>query len=343
MSYPQRLAPALLAVLLTLPVAEQAVAGPWRDRLRERHTEQGGNELADLGGGSAQSCAEWSRKVDRLQARAQGRNPGPRPDLGDLAYGPQTRQTLDVFLPKAANDKGDAPIILMVHGGGWCVGDKAARSITENKVARWVPKGFIVVSANYPMVGDGSDALAQAHHIARATAFVQAKARDWGGDPRRVILMGHSAGAHLVSLVNADASIRRVNAVQPLLGVVSLDAGAIDVVRQMPNVYPFLEVRYREAFGDTESAWIAASPFHQIDRTAAPWLGVCSTTRKDEPCGQAQAYAVKSNDLGIRAQVLPQRKSHGAINAELGTPGDYTRAVEAFMASLDPAVARRLR
>ena len=139
MSYPQRLASTLLAVLLTLPVAEQAVAGPWRDRLRERRTEQGGNELADLGAGSAQSCAEWSRKVDRLQARAQGRNPGPRPDLRDLAYGAQTRQTLDVFLPKAANDKGDAPIILMVHGGGWCVGDNAARSITENKVARWVP------------------------------------------------------------------------------------------------------------------------------------------------------------------------------------------------------------
>ncbi len=197
-------------------------------------------------------------------------------------------------------------------------------------LARILLFGFVGLVAG----GTAVDALAQAHHIARATAFVQAKARDWGGDPRRVILMGHSAGAHLVSLVNA---------VQPLLGVVSLDAGAIDVVRQMPNVYPFLEVRYREAFGDTESACVAASPFHQIDRTAAPWLGVCSTTRKDEPCRQAQAYAEKSNDLGIRAQVLPQRKSHGAINAELGTPGDYTRAVEAFMASLDPAVARRLR
>ena len=77
--------------------------------------------------------------------------------------------------------------------------------------------------------------------------------------------MGHSAGAHLVSLVNADASIRRVNAVQPLLGVVSLDAGAIDVVRQMPNVYPFLEVRYREAFGDTESAF-GNSRILRVDR-----------------------------------------------------------------------------
>ena len=343
MNFVQRLSPALIAFLLTLPVAEQATAGPWRDRLRERNAEQTDNDLADLGGGNAQSCAEWSRKVDRLKARAQGRNAGPRPDLGNVAYGPQARQTLDVFLPKVEKTATGAPIILMVHGGGWCVGDKAAGKVIENKVARWVPQGFIVVSANYPMVGDGSDALAQAHHIARATAFVQAKARNWGGDPRRVILMGHSAGAHLVSLVNADASIRRANTVRPLLGVVSLDAGAIDVVRQMPNVYPFLEVRYREAFGDTKSAWIAASPFHQIDRTASPWLGVCSTTRKDDPCGQAQSYTEKSKSLGVRAKTLPQRKSHGAINAELGVPGNYTRAVEDFMASLDPTVARLLK
>ena len=332
----------LLAVLLTLPLAEQAAAGPLRDRLRERQAHAESGEMGEMGG-DALSCADWSKKVDRLQERASARNAGPAPGLKDVAYGPEARQKLDVHLPIATHKSTGAPIVLMVHGGGWCVGDKAAGKVIENKVARWVPKGFVVVSANYPMVGDGSDALAQTHHIAKATAFVQAKAGDWGGDPKRVILMGHSAGAHLVSLVNADASIRSANAVGPILGAISLDAGAIDVVRQMANVYPFLKVRYREAFGDSESEWIAASPFHKLDRTAAPWLGVCSTTRKDDPCAQANTYAEKSNALGVKASVLPQRKNHGGINAELGTPGDYTRAVEAFMASLDPTVARLLQ
>lgn len=130
---------------------------------------------------------------------------------------------------------------------------------------------------------------------------------------------------------------------QPALGTVSLDAGAVDVVRQMPKVYPFLKERYREAFGNTETEWIAASPFHRLDPQAAPWLGVCSTTRKDDPCGQARAYADKSNGLGVKASVLPQRKGHGAINSELGLPGEYTHGVEAFMASLDPVVAGLLR
>ena len=356
MRFNKRFLSALLTILLALPFAG-AQAGPLRDRLQarvqERQAQRGagvedagsGTNTADLGdmGGHAMSCAEWSQKVNRSQGRANGKSAGPLPDLRDVAYGAEARQRLDVFLPKKAGEGGTAPIILMVHGGGWCVGDKAGAQMTENKVARWVPKGFVFVSVNYPMVGDGSNALAQAHHIAKAAAFVQATAREWGGDPARLILMGHSAGAHLVSLVSADASIRQANRVGPILGTVSLDAGAIDVVRQMPNVYPFLKARYREAFGAAEPEWIAASPFHKLDRMAAPWLGVCSTTRKDDPCGQARAYADKSNGLGVKASVLPEAKGHGAINKELGLSGDYTRRVEAFMASLDPVVDSLLK
>lgn len=339
----------LAATLFALPPFD-VEAGPLRDRIRERMQERqepDGTEEADVDdladmGSNARSCAEWSQKVSRLEQRAGSRNAGPSPDLKDVAYGSATLQRLDVFLPKNAGP-GSAPIILMVHGGGWCVGDKAGAQMTANKVARWVPKGFIFVSMNYPMVANGSDALAQAHHVARAAAFVQATAREWGGDPARLILMGHSAGAHLVSLVNADARIRQSSGMKSILGVVSLDAGAIDVVRQMPKVYPFLKVRYREAFGTTEAEWIDASPYHKLDPTAAPWLGVCSTKRKDDPCSQARTYADKSNSLAVGASVLPLRMSHGDINSELGTPGDYTRSVEAFMASLDTVVAGLLR
>jgi acetyl esterase/lipase len=338
---------AALALLLLATIATGAQAGPLRDRIQARMQERAAADTdpdaLDMGGasGKTMSCAEWKQRVDRLQRFASGRATGPAPQYKDLAYGNSALETLDVFAPPAGREP--APIIAMVHGGGWCVGDKAAPAVTENKVGRWGPKGFVFVSINYPMVSDGSDALAQASHVARAVAYVQAHAGEWGGDPRRVILMGHSAGAHLVSLVNADARIRQAAGVRPLLGTVSLDAGAIDVVRQMPNVYPFLKQRYREAFGDAEAQWIAASPFHQLDRDAAPWLGVCSTQRKDDPCGQARAYADKSHQFGLKAAVLPQAKNHGAINKELGLPGEYTRGVETFMATLDPGVAALLK
>lgn len=330
-----------LAVLVAATITGSAQAGPIRDRLAGQAADPDGFEAQEQGG-NAMSCADWERRANRLLRFANARNPGPSPTYRDLAYGEGPLRTLDVFTPgRSAGEP--APIIVMVHGGGWCVGDKAGAGITENKVARWVGKGFIFTSVNYPMITAGSNALAQANDVARAVAYIQRHAGDWGGDPKRVILMGHSAGAHLVSLVNADSRIRQVNGVNPVLGTVSLDAGAIDVVRQMPNVYPFLKLRYREAFGDSERQWIAASPYHQLDRRAAPWLGVCSTTRKDDPCGQARAYAEKSVGLGVKASVLPEAKNHGAINKELGLPGDYTQGVEAFMASLDPAVGRLLR
>lgn len=336
------------AAAITLPAAP-VHAGPIRDRILQRMQERNGGEagnanaadgdLADMGGGNAQSCAEWSKKVNRLQERAAGRNTGPAPDMKDVPYGTHNLEKLDVYLPKPTASGATAPVILMVHGGGWCVGDKAAGGVAANKVSRWGAKGFVFVSINYPMVSDGRDALAQGNEVAKAVAYVQANAQKWGGDPARLILMGHSAGAHLVSLVNADPAIRHAHALKPVLGVISLDAGAMDVVKQMPNVYPFLKVRYTEAFGSTEAQWITASPFHKLGAGAAPWLGVCSSKRKDDPCGQAQAYADKSRGLGVKAAVMPEPKGHGAINKELGLPGEYTSGVEAFMATLDPVVA----
>lgn len=344
---PMRAALFVCTLVTLVAGATQAEAGPLRDRIRERIQERrnagdeaSNHDMADMGGVSGKSCAEWSKKVNGSR-RVGAAKDGPIPDWKDVAYGSEALQTLDIYAAKKT-DGAAAPIILMVHGGGWCVGDKAMSNVTENKVARWTPKGFIVISANYPMVAEGSNAIAQAHHIAKATAFVQARASEWGGDPSKVILMGHSAGAHLVSLVNADAAIRQANGMKRILGTVSLDAGAIDVVTQMPNVYSFLKMRYVEAFGTTEAEWVAASPFYKIDRTAMPWLGVCSTKRKDDPCAQARAYAEKSNGLGIHAAVLPEAKSHGAINEELGEQGEYTDAVEGFMKALDPTVAALL-
>ena len=234
---------------------------------------------------------------------------------------------------------GPAPVIVMVHGGGWCIGDKTLKAVTANKVAHWTPRGFMMVSVNYPMLTDGRNALAQADDVARAIAYVQQNVRSWGGDERRIVLMGHSAGAHLVSLVNADARLRARMGVRPVLGTVSIDSGATNAVVQMQSLKsPKVKERFVEAFGNNEESWRQASPWHQLDRTAAPWLGICSTKRADDPCSQARAYADKSRSLGVAAEVRPLDKSHGALNSELGERGDYTAAVDSFIASLEPSL-----
>lgn len=255
--------------------------------------------------------------------------------LRNVAYGTAKLQAMDVYLPPQPRS---APIILMVHGGGWRIGDKRHQPVTENKVARWVPKGFILVSVNYPMVPD-SDPVEQADDVARALATAQQAAPQWGGDPARVILMGHSAGAHLVTLLNADPSRAIRQGAAPWLGTVSLDSGALDVPAIMNHRHPRL---YDEAFGNDPAFWEASSPIHQLARDSRPWLGICSSNRLAS-CGGNRAYAAKAQALGARAEVLGQALSHGEINSELGKPGAYADAVEAFMASLDPGVTALLK
>ena len=282
----------------------------------------------------------WSRLVavvllSVLALPALAATPDGVKVLRNVAYGPDKLQTMDVYLPP---DTKAAPIILMAHGGGWRRGGKANPGVYENKVARWVPKGFIFVSVNYPMVPE-SDPVEQADHIARALAAVQKAAPGWGGDPARVILMGHSAGAHLVSLLNADPNRAARLGAKPWLGTVSLDSGALDVPAIMNR--PHLGL-YDTAFGEDPALWEAASPMHHLTKDGPPWLGVCSSPRRTS-CSANEIYAEKAQSLGARAQVLGQALNHGEINSELGKPGAYTEAVEAFMASLDPTVAALLK
>lgn len=243
--------------------------------------------------------------------------------LADLPYGQHERQRLDVYRPLNARS---APILLMVHGGAWDKGDKRMDRVVENKMARWLPQGYLFVSTNYRLLPDATP-LQQAEDIAQALSYVQQHATGWGGDPQRVVLLGHSAGAHLVSLLSAAPEIGQAYAVQPWLGTVALDSAAFDVERIMRDRHYRL---YDKAFGQDPAYWRAASPVRRLQQAGAPMLAVCSSKRK-EACRQAQGFAERGRALDMQVTVLPQALSHGEINAQLGVPGAYTDAVETFL------------
>ena len=255
--------------------------------------------------------------------------------LRDIPYGGDRKQRMDVYLPP---HPAQAPVIFMVHGGAWRFGDKASRAVVENKVARWSPLGFIFISVNNRLLPKAGP-LEQVEDVARALAAAQAKAASWGGDPSRFILMGHSAGAHLVDLLASAPSKASQFGVQPWLGTISLDSAAMDVVKIMEGHHFWF---YNMAFGHDAKYWRAASPYHELSGDAAPMLLVCSTKRADSPCIQAHEFAAKAASLGIRVKLLEEPLSHGQINGKLGTQGTYTDAVESFMGSLSPAVMKAL-
>ena len=240
--------------------------------------------------------------------------------LRDRSYGVDPLQKLDVYLP---DHRARAPIVVMVHGGGWVGGDKRAPPVWRRKASYWTGLGAVFVSLNYRLVPDVTPAM-QVQDVAAALAYVQRSAGAWGGDPDRIVLMGHSAGAHLVALLAANPA--REGA-RPWLGTIALDTAAYDVEALMRNTPSRL---YVQAFGTNPKVWQAASPLARLQEGAGPILLVCSQKRRT-PCPAANSFAETIIAHGGTAHVLPQPLNHLAINAGLGAAGAYTEAVEAFL------------
>lgn len=243
--------------------------------------------------------------------------------IRNVAYGPGKDQRYDVYAPEAA---ANLPVIFMVHGGGWRRGDKAAGQVVANKVARWATRDNIVVSTNYRMLPE-ADPVRQAQDVAAALAHAQQQAAAWGGERNSFVLMGHSAGAHLVALIASSPALAGRS---QWLGTVVLDSAAMDVEQIMQGQHYRL---HDQAFGKDPAFWKAASPYAALAGAGKPMLAVCST-RRQQACQQASRYADKAAALGTRMQVLPLDLSHREINETLGQDNAYTRAVDDFLRSV---------
>lgn len=286
------------------------------------------------------SSAVEAGLLGRLLGKREGRGkeadlPASVQQVKDIAYGNHENQKIDVYYQKGQQN---LPVLFMVHGGGWRRGDKGGAHVAGNKAAHWVPKGFVFVSANYRMVPD-ADPVVQADDVRAALAFAQAHAQEWGGDPDKFIIMGHSAGAHLIAMVTALYAESLQAGVRPWLGSIYLDSGALDAEKIMNNRHPRL---YDKAFGDDPALWRAASPTLIMQGRTVPVLIVCSSRRK-VACEQANDYAANAHALGNVVEVQPEDMGHGPILGDLAKDNEYTTRVERFMGKLDAGVSQRLR
>lgn len=114
----------------------------------------------------------------------------------DIAYGADPLQKLDVFAPTAGGSK--LPVVLFVHGGGFTRGDKRGEFYPDN-LTLWAARNNMVgVAVNYRLAPKDPWPAA-ARDVAAAIAWTRANIARHGGDPDRIILWGHSAGANHVS------------------------------------------------------------------------------------------------------------------------------------------------
>lgn len=251
--------------------------------------------------------------------------------LTDQPYGPDAAQLADVHLP-AAPAQSPSPILVVVHGGSWKGGDKATPDVVQNKLAYWLPKGFAVVSVNTRLL-PAARPEQQAEDLGRALAWIGRQAAGWNADPDRVIVMGHSSGGHLATLLAADESMQRRTGAQPWLASIILDGAGFDLLNIMPKPHAAF---YDQAFGTDPAKWAVASPAAQLRGKQPPTLFVCSTLRPD-PCNRARRYAAMLQAHGGVAELAGVARNHAQINADVGEGNEETRTIAAF---IDARLAR---
>ncbi len=107
------------------------------------------------------------------------------------------RQVLDVYAPDGAKN---LPVVFWIHGGGWQAGDK---SMVAVKPKAFMEAGFVFVSINYRLLPT-VDMGALTSDVATALGWVHKNIATYGGDPTRLLVMGHSAGGQLAALMCTD-------------------------------------------------------------------------------------------------------------------------------------------
>jgi len=175
----------------------------------------------------------------------------------DLAYGEAPRERLDVYAPRDARNR---PVVIFFYGGSWTQGNKADYRFVGAALAE---RGFVTVLPDYRLY-PAVTFPAFCEDGARAIAWVEEHAPEFGGDPQRIVLMGHSAGAHIAAFLAFDhAFVEKAGAdARAIVGLVGL-SGPYVLVPDTAVLRATFPAPY------TNANW---QPIHFVDAHSPPTL-----------------------------------------------------------------------
>ena len=247
------------------------------------------------------------------------------------------RQVLDIYAPADAKN---LPVVFWIHGGGWQTGDKTH---VKSKPQAFMDRGFVFVSTNYrllPVVDMGT----LIRDVAKAFGWMHAHIADYGGDPGRVIVAGHSAGAQLAALLCTDDRYLRAEGVsfEVLTGCVPVDGDTYDIpaiietaeTRRRVHHQPQAKFGHREKFGNDPARHIDFSAVtHVAKGKGIPPFLILHVAAHPDTSAQAQRLGAVLKEAGIQTTVFGAADTnHVKLNDDLGLPGDpATKALDAFL------------
>lgn len=209
-----------------------------------------------------------------------------------VEYAPDLGLSLDVFPP--AGSPRAAPVVVFFYGGAWRRGTREQYRFAG---ARLAERGVLAIVADYRTYPRAVFP-AFVDDAARAVAWAHAHAREFGGDPSRVFVMGHSAGAQIAALLATDAKYLRAHALEPcaLAGAIGLSGPyRFNVDEELAPIFP------------DPAQWPDAMPLEFVDGDEPPFLLIHGDADKrvDPRNGPRMAEALRAHDVPVELNMLP--------------------------------------
>lgn len=239
------------------------------------------------------------------------------------------RQVLDVYTPEQPS-QGPLPVVFWIHGGGWEVGDKSNVALKPRALTE---RGFIFVSTNYRLLPEVTmDVLIR--DVARSLGWVHGNIAEYDGDPSRIFVGGHSAGAQLAALLCIDERYLGEVGVSfdVLKGCIPVDGDTYDI----PKIIMTAELRqaiyggkmptwgHRQKFGNDPVKHVDFSAVTHVakDKGIPPFL-ILYFTGNPETRAQANRLQEVLKKADIPAKVYGKGDTnHRQLNNDLGKPDD---------------------
>ena len=248
------------------------------------------------------------------------------------------RQVLDVYAPAGAKN---LPVVFWIHGGGWQAGDKTMVAL---KPKAFMDAGFVFVSISHRLLPT-VDMGALTGDVASALGWVHKNIATHGGDPTRLLVMGHSSGGQLAALMCTDDRYAKAQgySLTMIKGCVPVDADTFDIpaiiemaeTRARVHHLPLPTYGHRQKFGDDPAKHRDFSPVTHVARNKGipPFL-ILHIAGNPDTVAQARRMAAVLEAAGISAKVVAGREAtHASLNDNIGAANDpVTTELFAFVA-----------
>jgi arylformamidase len=262
-------------------------------------------------------------RADRRGSASSGGSGAVAENLPYIAGSRAEHHLLDVHHPSPLNPSAKRPVVIYVHGGGWGRGDKR---LGNSLAGTYVDRGAVFVSVNYRLAPE-TRYPGFLEDLAAAVRWVKDNVTRYGGDPDRLFLVGHSAGAHLVALLATDPQFlkRQGLPVDAFRLVVPVDTASFNFLVDPYGMFVNRQKKIREdAFGTDRAIYAAASPTLVAAKarpgSLSPFLIFVGSKREDA-VEQSNAFALALRQSGNQGSVVPLDLGHARINQAIGDAG----------------------